>query len=71
MYNLLAALRALVIFSTMLLYMSVYLVSTLIIPHTKERAFRLRRHWLRWIAIPVLNIKIDIQELPSLSRHCM
>lgn len=64
MYNLLAALRALVIFSTMLLYMSVYLVSTLIIPHTKERAFRLRRHWLRWIAIPVLNIKIDIQGAP-------
>lgn len=59
-----AFLRALVIFATMFLFMVSYLLSTLVIPHSKERAFRLRRNWLKWIAIPVLNIHIDKQGNP-------
>lgn len=43
----------------MIIFLLAYLASGIIIPYTKERAFNLRRNWLRFIAIPVLNIQIQ------------
>jgi 1-acyl-sn-glycerol-3-phosphate acyltransferase len=70
-----AFLRVVIIFSSMIFFIVGYLISCIFNTHTKERAFRLRRNWLKWIAIPVLNIKViktgDPIETPALyiSNH--
>lgn len=43
--------------------MGFYLLSLLFSKHTKKRAFRLRRNWLK-IAIKILNIKIHLEGKP-------
>ncbi len=61
----LAFLRAIWVFSGMVLYLSGYLVSSIWMPHTKDRALRLRRHYLKYWCIPALNIQVELIGSPS------
>lgn len=67
---LLAIVRALIVFGAMVVYMLTYALSCLFIPHTKQRALNLRSHFLRYVALPVLNIHVELQgegyHLPAL-----
>ncbi|MEZ4910925.1 MAG: lysophospholipid acyltransferase family protein [Saprospiraceae bacterium] len=49
----------------MALFMLVYGISCLFIPHSKERALQLRKNYLKYWAIPVLNIHIEVEGTPS------
>lgn len=60
----LAVVRLILIFGTMILWLLSFWLSCLFIPYTKERGFKLRRHWLKYIAIPVINLKIESQGKP-------
>ena len=55
----LAFIRAIIIFGSMIICMFLYGIVTLFMKHNDTKAFWLRRTWLRFIAIPVLNIKIE------------
>lgn len=61
----LAAIRALLVFGGMVGFMIFYGLSCLFISHTKERAFKLRRAYLKYWCIPILNIKVQIDGNPS------
>lgn len=56
----LAVIRIIILVVTMALYLSVYMISTIVIKHTPERAFNLRRAWLK-LCIVVLGLKIEHQ----------
>ena len=60
----LAILRALVLIVAMSLYLLTYAASRVIWPHTKEAAFKLRRHWVRYMCFPILNIKVKVSGSP-------
>jgi 1-acyl-sn-glycerol-3-phosphate acyltransferase len=46
--------------------MLVYALSAPFLGHNDQRAFKLRRHWLRYIGLPILNIKVtSYGTLPS------
>ena len=45
----------------MVVYMTVYAISCIFWKHSRERAFQLRKHYLRYYCIPILNIKIEIK----------
>ncbi|MGB4840506.1 MAG: lysophospholipid acyltransferase family protein [Saprospiraceae bacterium] len=61
----LAGVRAFLIFGGMAMYLIIYSISCIFIKHTRERAFKLRKHYLRYICIPILNIKIEKQGDPQ------
>mgnify|MGYP000225715449 FL=1 len=42
----------------MALFMLAYGISCIVVPHSKKRALNLRENFLKYIAIPVLNIRI-------------
>lgn len=42
-------------------FLLVYWVSCLFKKHTPERAFRLRRRWIKWAAMPIMNIKVEVK----------
>jgi 1-acyl-sn-glycerol-3-phosphate acyltransferase len=50
--------RGFIIFGGMILWMLGYAISIPILGHSDDRAFRLRRSWLKNIAIPTLNIHV-------------
>lgn len=54
----LAAIRGIAVFSGMLVYMAIYGISCVFVPHTKQRALSLRKHYLKYFCIPILNIHI-------------
>ncbi len=56
--NLLAGLRIAVIFLAMIIFMLSYALSCIVRKHTKKRALKLRKNFLRFVCIPVLNIKV-------------
>ncbi len=60
----LALIRAILVFGGMIVYMLVYGISCLFIPHSKSRALNLRKHYLTYYCIPILNIKIEIKGAP-------
>lgn len=45
----------------MAMFLMVYAITSLFFGNTPERAFRLRRRWVNWIALPVLNIKCKVK----------
>ncbi len=51
----------------MALFLLVYSFTSLFLGHTPERAFRLRRRWIKWIALPTLNIKCIIKGKPPVT----
>jgi len=61
----LAAIRAVLVFGMMVIYMLLYGLSCIFVAHSPERAFRLRKHFLHWVCIPVLNIKIEATGKPA------
>jgi 1-acyl-sn-glycerol-3-phosphate acyltransferase len=63
--NIVAAIRGIIVFLGMVIYMLVYAISCIIYKHTKQRALNLRTHYLKYVAIPVLNIKITKVGEPS------
>ncbi len=75
LFYIVAFIRAIIIFGSILIFLLLYTLSRVIIKHNERRAFMLRKNWLRWIAIPVLNIKIrkkgDPINIPALyvSNH--
>jgi 1-acyl-sn-glycerol-3-phosphate acyltransferase len=62
--NLLATIRAIIVFASMVLFMLFYGISCIVIPHSKKRALRLRENFLKYICIPVLNIHITKEGEP-------
>ena len=69
-WNLLAGFRAFVIFIAMAIFMLSYAISCIVWKHSKKRALRLRKNYLRYVGIPVLNIDViktgDPIETPAL-----
>lgn len=62
----LAAVRFIVIILSMAVYMITYYGSSPVYGHNQDRAFRLRRHWLKYVGLPVLNIDIELYgEVPK------
>ena len=61
---LLAAIRAILVFGGMVMYMLIYGISCIFNPHTKSRALNLRKHYLTYCCIPILNIKIQKMGFP-------
>ncbi len=49
----------------MILYILAYLISCILLPHTKERALSLRRNYLKYWCIPALNIHVELIGNPS------
>lgn len=49
----------------MTVFMMVYGISCIFVPHTKKRALQLRENFLKFIAIPILNIHIIKVGKPS------
>lgn len=64
MLYILAALRGLIAFGIMSGYIIVYGISCLFKPHTKERALKLREHYIQNVALPIFNIHIDVKGAP-------
>lgn len=60
----LAILRAIVLILTMMIYLMVYAISRLVWKHTTESAFKLRKHWISYVCLPILNVKIDVKGGP-------
>ena len=63
----LAAIRAILIFMGMVFYMLFYAVSCIFIPHTSNRALKLRAHYLIYYCCPMLNINIEKKGNPLIS----
>jgi len=63
----LAIIRGIIVILTMALYLVVYGLSRIFMPHTKESAFNLRRHWIKYIVFPVLNIKVELKGKPPVA----
>lgn len=61
MMRVLAFSRALILFSSMIIFISGYGLQCIVLRHNKKRALLLRRLWSRFIGNPVLNIKIECQ----------
>jgi 1-acyl-sn-glycerol-3-phosphate acyltransferase len=60
----LAGIRGIVAFGMMSLYITAYGVSCIFVPHTRKRALKLRENYIKNVAIPILNIHIDVQGKP-------
>ena len=58
-WNIIALIRALIVFTTMPLWLMAYSFSLLFQKHTPQAAFDLRRSWLRFIAYPVLGLRVE------------
>jgi 1-acyl-sn-glycerol-3-phosphate acyltransferase len=61
---LLAAIRGIIVFLGMVIFMVSYVLSCIFYKHTKQRALNLRTNYLKYVAIPVLNIKITKEGAP-------
>lgn len=59
-----AVVKALCIILTMLLWLFYYALTTPILGDSTRRAFALRRHWLKYIGVPFLNIHIEVKGQP-------
>jgi 1-acyl-sn-glycerol-3-phosphate acyltransferase len=60
LWYIIAALRALIIFVSMFLAVMLFFFIYYLLRNRTKWAFKLRYYWLNYIAIPVLNIKIEI-----------
>lgn len=56
-----------IIAGSIVIGLSLYTISTLFKGNTPERAFRLRRRWIRWVVLPTLNIKCDVKGTPPVT----
>jgi 1-acyl-sn-glycerol-3-phosphate acyltransferase len=45
----------------MIVWMLTYSASRIVLPHTPASSLAMRRHWLRWIGFPVLNLHVIIK----------
>ena len=54
----LAAVRAIIVFTSMAVFIMAYGISCIVVPHTKTRALNLRENFLKYITIPIFNIHI-------------
>jgi len=61
---LLAIIRGIIIVISMAVYLLFYAFSRIVLPHTKESAFSLRRHWIKYVCLPILNIKTELVGKP-------
>ncbi len=60
----LAIVRALILTITMGLFLLCYAITRIVLPHTNKSAFRLRRAWIKYVAMPILNIKTEVVGKP-------
>lgn len=56
--------RAILIFSSMIIWMLMFPFASLIHGSRQKAAFALRRHWLKNVAIPVLGLKVEFSGAP-------
>ena len=61
----LAMIRAILLIVGMVMFMMAYAVSCIFIPHNLTRALRLRKSYLKFWAIPVLNIRVHVKSKPK------
>lgn len=61
----LAGVRAILIVIGMTFFMLGYGISCIFKPHSKERALTLRQNYLRYLCIPILNIKVILEGRPQ------
>jgi 1-acyl-sn-glycerol-3-phosphate acyltransferase len=61
----LAGIRAILVFGFMSIFMGSYMLSTIVVPHTKKRALKLRRNFIRYVALPCFNIKVEVEGQPE------
>jgi 1-acyl-sn-glycerol-3-phosphate acyltransferase len=64
---LLAIVRALIVILSMVIWMSCYSLGRIFRRHTPDRALAMRKHWLKWIGYPVLNLNVKIEGHPHTS----
>ncbi|MBK7522967.1 MAG: 1-acyl-sn-glycerol-3-phosphate acyltransferase [Saprospiraceae bacterium] len=57
--NIVALIRGLIVFGSMLGYMLMYGITRIVKKHNAEAAFGLRRIWINTIGLPVLNIHVE------------
>ncbi len=57
--------RSIVVFIGMIIWITAYSIKSLFVKHTPERAFGLRRHWLKYVGNPVMNIHTQVEGSPS------
>jgi lyso-ornithine lipid O-acyltransferase len=48
----------------MVLWMLGYSIKSLFVKHSPERAFGLRKHWLKYVGYPVMNIQVKVEGMP-------
>lgn len=52
---------------TMAIFLLVYSFTSLFLGNTPERAFKLRKRWIRWVTLPLLNIKCEVKGKPPIT----
>ncbi|MBK9567050.1 MAG: lysophospholipid acyltransferase family protein [Saprospiraceae bacterium] len=65
LFYILAAVRAILVFGGMVIFMLFYGISCIFKKHTSNRAFKLRKVYLKYWCIPILNIKVEKHGKPS------
>lgn len=61
MMRVLAFTRALLLFSSMIIFITGYGLQCIVLRHNKKRALQLRRAWSKFVGNPILNIKTETQ----------
>ncbi len=61
---LLSIVRSVIVILSMIIWMIAYGIKSLIAKHTPERAFALRKHWLKYIGYPIMNIQVEMEGSP-------
>jgi len=67
---LLAGLRGITLVVSMVLWLMYYLITRPFLGNNPDRAFALRRSWLKYMAYPVLNFKVTIVGKP-IDKACL
>jgi 1-acyl-sn-glycerol-3-phosphate acyltransferase len=65
LYKILAGLRAFILFPMMLVYITAYSIKSIFVPHSRERALKLRKHFARYFGLPILNIVVSVDGEPN------
>jgi len=61
----LAFLRAIIVIGAMLLWLFYYIITKPIFGDNPKRAFALRKNWLKYVGLPVLNIQVSHEGKPQ------
>lgn len=60
-WYIIATLRGLGILVTMILFLLGYALTRIFVKHTKRSGLNLRKYWIRHVAYPLLNLKVEVK----------